>query len=119
MRSAPNSTRRAATCAGPTRAAAAIAAVVLAPAISSRRGRCAAMAPVTNHVAAKTKARSARGRGKPAPDIFLEASRRLRVPPGDCTVFEDSDEGLEAARLAGMTTTDVRLVYRPAWRFGV
>ena len=58
------------------------------------------------------------GRGKPAPDIFLEAARRLRVPPCECTVFEDSDEGIEAARLAGMTATDVRLVYRPAWRFG-
>jgi beta-phosphoglucomutase-like phosphatase (HAD superfamily) len=59
-----------------------------------------------------------RGRGKPAPDIFLEAARRLRVPPSECTVFEDSDEGIEAARLAGMSATDVRLVYRPAWRFG-
>jgi len=58
------------------------------------------------------------GRGKPAPDMFLEAARRLRVPPRECTVFEDSDEGIEAARLAGMTATDVRLVYRPAWRFG-
>jgi beta-phosphoglucomutase-like phosphatase (HAD superfamily) len=58
------------------------------------------------------------GRGKPAPDIFLEAARRLRVSPNECTVFEDSDEGIEAARLAGMTATDVRLVYRPAWRFG-
>ena len=57
MRSAANSTRRAATCAGPTKAAVAIAAVVLAPAISRRRGRCAAMAPVTNQVAAKMKAR--------------------------------------------------------------
>ena len=59
------------------------------------------------------------GRGKPAPDIFLEAARRLNMSPGQCTVFEDSDEGIEAARLAGMTATDVRLVYRPAWRFGV
>ena len=70
MRSAPNSTRRAATCAGPTRAAAAIAAVVLAPAISRRRGRCAAMAPVTNQVAANTKARIAiapRGAGDASP----------------------------------------------------
>jgi hypothetical protein len=67
MRSAPNSTSRAATCAGPTRAAAAIAAVALAPAISRRRGRCAAMAPVTNQVAANTKARVAialRGAGE-------------------------------------------------------
>ena len=58
------------------------------------------------------------GRGKPAPDIFLEAARRLHVAPGECTVFEDSDEGLEAARSAGMSATDVRLVYRPGWRFG-
>lgn len=57
------------------------------------------------------------GRGKPAPDLFLEAARRLRVRPDQCTVFEDSDEGVEAARLAGMTATDVRLAYRPAWRF--
>jgi beta-phosphoglucomutase-like phosphatase (HAD superfamily) len=58
------------------------------------------------------------GRGKPAPDIFLEAARRLQVPPGECTVFEDSDEGIEAAHRAGMTATDVRLAYRPAWRLG-
>jgi beta-phosphoglucomutase-like phosphatase (HAD superfamily) len=58
------------------------------------------------------------GRGKPAPDIFLEAAQRLHVAPAGCTVFEDSDEGLEAARSAGMSATDVRLVYRPAWRFG-
>jgi HAD superfamily hydrolase (TIGR01549 family) len=59
------------------------------------------------------------GRGKPAPDMFLEAARRLHVAPGECTVFEDSDEGIEAAHLAGMSATDVRLVYRPAWRFGI
>ena len=49
------------------------------------------------------------GRGKPAPDMFLEAARRLHTPPDQCTVFEDSDEGIEAARLADMTATDVRL----------
>ena len=56
------------------------------------------------------------GRTKPAPDLFLEAARRLDVPPGECTVFEDTDEGLEAARRAGMTVTDVRSVYRHEWR---
>lgn len=45
---------------------------------------------------------------KPAPDIFLECSRRLGVPPELCQVFEDSDYGLEAARAAGMIVTDVR-----------
>jgi HAD superfamily hydrolase (TIGR01509 family) len=58
------------------------------------------------------------GRGKPDPEIFLEAARRLSIPANECTVFEDSDEGIQAARSAGMTATDVRLVYRPAWRFG-
>ncbi|WP_372528366.1 HAD family hydrolase [Piscinibacter sp.] len=41
-------------------------------------------------------------RGKPHPDIFLEAARRLAVPPQDCVVFEDAPLGIEAARRAGM-----------------
>ena len=45
---------------------------------------------------------------KPAPDLFLEAARRLGVEPGLCQVFEDADSGLEAARCAGMRATDVR-----------
>ena len=52
------------------------------------------------------------GQGKPAPDMFLEAARRLHTPPDQCTVFEDSDEGIGAARLTGMTVTDVRFFYR-------
>lgn len=47
-------------------------------------------------------------KGKPAPDIYLESARRLAVAPHRCLVFEDSDEGLEAAQLAGMRTIDVR-----------
>lgn len=46
-------------------------------------------------------------RTKPAPDLFLEAARRLCVPAEQCLVFEDSREGLEAARLAGMRAVDV------------
>lgn len=46
---------------------------------------------------------------KPAPDLFLEAARRIGVEPRDCQVFEDADSGLEAARSAGMLATDVRL----------
>lgn len=40
--------------------------------------------------------------GKPAPDIFLEAARRLDQPPDRCVVFEDSLAGIAAARAAGM-----------------
>jgi HAD superfamily hydrolase (TIGR01509 family) len=45
---------------------------------------------------------------KPSPEIFLEAARRIGVEPTACQVFEDGDIGLEAARRAGMTATDVR-----------
>jgi HAD superfamily hydrolase (TIGR01509 family) len=44
---------------------------------------------------------------KPAPDLFLECARRLGVDPGKCHVFEDSRYGIEAARAAGMSVTDV------------
>ena len=45
---------------------------------------------------------------KPEPDVFLEAARRLAVAPDACTVYEDTDLGLEAARRAGMSAVDVR-----------
>jgi beta-phosphoglucomutase len=41
-------------------------------------------------------------RGKPHPDIFLEAARRLGIAPHDCIVFEDAPLGIEAAQRAGM-----------------
>ncbi|MBO1331357.1 HAD family phosphatase [Streptomyces sp. VRA16 Mangrove soil] len=47
-------------------------------------------------------------RGKPAPDIFLTAARRLGVQPRACLVYEDSDEGIAAAEAAGMRVIDVR-----------
>ncbi len=47
-------------------------------------------------------------RGKPAPDIFLTAARRLNLNPSQCLVYEDSDEGMEAAHAAGMDAIDVR-----------
>ena len=50
---------------------------------------------------------------KPAPDIFLEAARRLGVGPGGCLVYEDSDPGIEAARRAGMKFVDVRTLFTP------
>lgn len=49
-------------------------------------------------------------RPKPAPDLFLEAARRLGIEPTKCCVFEDSPQGLEAARNAGMLAIDVRTV---------
>ena len=45
---------------------------------------------------------------KPEPDVFLEAARRLGVAPAACTVYEDTDLGLKAARRAGMRWVDVR-----------
>jgi HAD superfamily hydrolase (TIGR01509 family) len=41
-------------------------------------------------------------RGKPAPDVFLEAAGRLDVAPERCAVIEDSRSGLLAGRAAGM-----------------
>jgi beta-phosphoglucomutase-like phosphatase (HAD superfamily) len=41
-------------------------------------------------------------RGKPFPDPFLEAARRLKVPPERCLVFEDTETGRTAAHAAGM-----------------
>ncbi len=40
--------------------------------------------------------------GKPAPDLFLEAARRLGITPEDCLAVEDAPDGLTAARQAGM-----------------
>ena len=40
--------------------------------------------------------------GKPAPDVFLEATRRLGVEPGACAAVEDSGNGIRSARAAGM-----------------
>jgi pseudouridine-5'-monophosphatase len=42
-------------------------------------------------------------RGKPNPDIFLEAARRLGVEPHRCAVFEDAPSGAQAGRRAGAT----------------
>ena len=41
-------------------------------------------------------------RGKPHPDMFIEAARRMNVAPEACIVFEDAPNGIEAARRAGM-----------------
>jgi HAD superfamily hydrolase (TIGR01509 family) len=43
-------------------------------------------------------------RGKPAPDVFLEAARRLDTAPTRCAAIEDSENGILAAKAAGMRT---------------
>lgn len=41
-------------------------------------------------------------RGKPAPDVYLEAARQLGIAPADCLTLEDSPNGARAAVAAGM-----------------
>lgn len=53
------------------------------------------------------------GRGKPAPDVFLEAARRLGVAPARCAAIEDSTNGLRAARAAAMRVIAVPNVHYP------
>jgi len=51
-------------------------------------------------------------RGKPAPDVYLEAARRLEVAPGRCAAIEDSQNGIRSGKAAGM-----RVVAIPNPRF--
>jgi len=54
-------------------------------------------------------------RGKPAPDVYLEAAARLGVPPAACAAVEDSSNGLRSAAAAGMAVIAVpRPEYPPA-----
>jgi HAD superfamily hydrolase (TIGR01509 family) len=46
-------------------------------------------------------------RGKPAPDVYLEAARRLGIAPDRCVAIEDSANGLRAADAAGMAVVAV------------
>jgi HAD superfamily hydrolase (TIGR01509 family) len=41
-------------------------------------------------------------RGKPAPDVYLEAARRLEADPDRCTAIEDSENGIRSAKASGM-----------------
>jgi len=52
-------------------------------------------------------------RQKPAPDIFLEAARRLGIPATACRAYEDTDMGVRAIQAAGMECVDVRLYLPP------
>lgn len=42
--------------------------------------------------------------GKPAPDLFLEAARRLGLDPSECIVFEDAVSGILAASAGGFSS---------------
>ena len=52
-------------------------------------------------------------RGKPEPDLFLLAARRLGVPVAECLVFEDAPHGIEAARRAGMKAVAIATTLPP------
>ncbi|MEU9737329.1 HAD family hydrolase [Streptomyces sp. NPDC048002] len=51
-------------------------------------------------------------RGKPDPEPYLLAARRLGVDPARCVVFEDAPAGLQAGRAAGMTTVALATTHR-------
>jgi len=54
-------------------------------------------------------------RGKPAPDVYLEAAGRLGVDPASCAAVEDSSNGLRSAAAAGMRVVAVpNRAYPPA-----
>ncbi|MER6677423.1 HAD family hydrolase [Streptomyces sp. NPDC000983] len=55
-----------------------------------------------DHFAGRIFSASEVPRGKPAPDLFLHAARRMGVDPEACVVVEDSGPGVAAARAAGM-----------------
>lgn len=52
-------------------------------------------------------------KGKPDPEIFLKSARKLRVEPSKCIVFEDSPNGVEAARRAGMQAVLLTTSHQP------
>jgi HAD superfamily hydrolase (TIGR01509 family) len=52
-------------------------------------------------------------RGKPAPDVYLEAARRLGVAPGRCAAIEDSSNGIRAAHAAGMRVLAIPNAHYP------
>lgn len=54
-----------------------------------------------------TPADVAPGRGKPEPDMFLLAAKKMGVPPEKCLVFEDAEPGIRAALAAGMKVVRV------------
>jgi beta-phosphoglucomutase-like phosphatase (HAD superfamily) len=52
-------------------------------------------------------------RGKPAPDVYLEAARRLGVAAERCAAVEDSHSGIRSARAAGMRVVAIPNAHFP------
>jgi HAD superfamily hydrolase (TIGR01509 family) len=52
-------------------------------------------------------------RGKPAPDVYLEAAARLRIPPTKCAAVEDSHNGIRSARAAEMRVIAIPNAHYP------
>ena len=52
--------------------------------------------------------------GKPDPEVWAQAARRLRVTPSHCVVFEDAPVGIQAARAAGMRAIGVTTAHTDA-----
>jgi len=52
---------------------------------------------------------------KPHPETFLKCAELMNVEPAHIEVFEDGDQGLKAAEMAGMIPTDVRSWYDSDW----
>jgi len=55
-------------------------------------------------------------KGKPSPDVYLEAARQLGADPSECLVFEDIVKGIEAGKNAGMKVCAIEDVYSFAQR---
>ena len=69
-------------------------------------------AGIAEHFAAVVSSEEV-ARGKPAPDVYLEAARRLEVEPGRCAAVEDSSNGIRAAHAAGMRVIAVPNAHYP------
>jgi beta-phosphoglucomutase len=52
-------------------------------------------------------------RPKPFPDMYLRAAGKLGVPPRNCIIFEDSEGGVQAARLAGARVVGIETTLHP------